>query len=149
MNTNKMASKLASESREEGKAGDRTESLRAMLMEQRRTLTSEIDELLAKHRRELLTQREQSVADTGDMSSLDEMGDQQLSLLEVRNRMRNQVDEALRRLDEGTYGLCEDCGRPIAPERLKAIPFARRCVECQRNAEVIEQIEKEPDREEI
>lgn len=77
------------------------------------------------------------------------MGDQQLSLLEVRNRMRNQVDDALRRLDEGAYGHCEDCGRPIAPERLRAVPFARRCVECERNAEVIEQIVKEPDREEI
>ena len=53
------------------------------------------------------------------------MGDQQLSLLEVRNRMRNQVDEALRLLDEGAHGLCEDCGRPIAPERLKVVPLAR------------------------
>jgi len=71
------------------------------------------------------------------------MRDQQLSLLEVRNRMRNQVDDALRLLDEGAHGLCEDCGRPIAPERLKVVPLARRCVECERNAEVIEQIEKE------
>ena len=149
MNTDKIASELEGKSRETGQAEDRTESLRGMLTEQRRTLTGEIDELLAAHRSELLIHGEQWVADTGDLSIQDAMGDQQLSFLEVRNQMRNQVDEALRRLEEGAYGLCEDCERPIAAERLKAVPFARRCVECQRNVEVIEQIEKEPDREEL
>jgi DnaK suppressor protein len=115
-----------------------------MLLERRQVFTREIDELLARHRTDQLLQREQSVADTGDRSLQDSTGEQQLSLLEARTRMRNQVDEALRRLDEGTYGICEDCGRPISPERLKAMPFARRCVECQRKAETIEQIEKQP-----
>jgi len=128
---------------------DRKESLRTMLLERRQVLTREIDDLIAKHRSDQLTQREQSVSDTGDLSLQDSTGEQQISILEVRNRMRNQIDEALRRLNEGTYGICEDCGRPITPERLKAVPFARRCVECQRKAEVIERIEKEPDREEV
>lgn len=128
---------------------DRKESLRTMLLERRNVLTREIDELLARHRTDQLIQREQSVADTGDMSLQDSTGEQQISILEVRNRMRNQINEALRRLNEGTYGICEDCGRHVSPERLKAVPFARRCVECQRKAEVIEQIEKQPDREEM
>lgn len=75
------------------------------------------------------------------------MGEQQISILEVRNRTRNQIDEALQRLDEGTYGICEDCGRPITSARLKAVSFARRCIECQETSEVIERIENEPDRE--
>ena len=120
-----------------------------MLLERRQELTRQIDELLARHRTEQLVQRDQSVADTGDMSLQDSTGEQQISILEVRTRMRNQIDEALHRLDEGAYGICEDCGRPISPERLKAVPFARRCVECQRQAEVIEEIEKEPDRKEV
>ena len=37
---------------------------------------------------------------------------------------------ALRRLDEGTYGICDSCGRAIPFERLEAIPYARRCVAC-------------------
>ncbi|MEB2362738.1 MAG: TraR/DksA family transcriptional regulator [Bryobacteraceae bacterium] len=41
------------------------------------------------------------------------------------------IDAALRRLDEGTFGKCEDCGRPIALKRLEAIPWASRCVPCQ------------------
>ena len=128
---------------------DRNASIKAMLLERRQALTREIDELLARHRSDQLLQREQSVADTGDMSLQDSTGEQQISILEVRNRMRNQIDDALHRLRDGTYGTCEDCGREISPERLKAMPFARRCVECQRTVETIEQIEKGPDREEI
>ena len=45
-----------------------------------------------------------------------------------------QVDAALARLDEGTYGACTSCGRPIAPERLEAIPWAALCIDCQRTA---------------
>ena len=40
------------------------------------------------------------------------------------------IEAALRRIDDGTYGRCEGCGRPIAPERLEAIPHARLCVAC-------------------
>ena len=132
---------------EDGAQNDRKESLRAMLLERRAVLTREIDDLIQRHRSDQLMQREQSVADTGDRSLQDSTGEQQISILEVRNGVRNQIDEALRRLNEGTYGFCEDCERPISPERLKAVPFARRCVECQRKAEVIEQIEKAPERE--
>jgi DnaK suppressor protein len=39
-----------------------------------------------------------------------------------------QIDAALGRIDDGTYGSCEICGKPIAPERLRAIPWATRCI---------------------
>ena len=39
---------------------------------------------------------------------------------------------ALDRLDDGTYGACLRCGRPIAPERLDALPWAAHCIDCQR-----------------
>lgn len=42
----------------------------------------------------------------------------------------DEMQEALRRLDEGAYGVCEGCARPIPYERLEAIPQTRRCVEC-------------------
>jgi hypothetical protein len=41
-----------------------------------------------------------------------------------------EVEGALRRLDDGTYGRCEGCGELIAPERLEALPATRRCVKC-------------------
>ena len=46
-----------------------------------------------------------------------------------------EIQEAFERIDEGTYGLCEKCERLIPKERLKAIPFARRCVKCQAQEE--------------
>ena len=54
-------------------------------------------------------------------------------------RDRNQqhlalVDAALAKLDAGTFGACETCGKPIAPERLEAIPWAANCIDCQRTA---------------
>jgi DnaK suppressor protein len=42
------------------------------------------------------------------------------------------VEAAILRLDDGTYGSCVRCGRPIAPERLDALPWAAHCIDCQR-----------------
>jgi DnaK suppressor protein len=50
-------------------------------------------------------------------------------------RTLQQVEEALSRFDNGEYGLCESCGDPIDPARLKALPHATRCLDCQRHAE--------------
>lgn len=47
----------------------------------------------------------------------------------------DEVEEALRRVDEGTYGLCVDCGEPIPDKRLAALPASARCMDCQRKAE--------------
>jgi RNA polymerase-binding protein DksA len=44
------------------------------------------------------------------------------------------IDKALRKIDEGTYGTCERCGRPIAPERLEALPYAELCIDCKRQS---------------
>ena len=42
-----------------------------------------------------------------------------------------RIDEALRKIDEGSYGTCDRCNGPINPERLRAIPYATLCIECQ------------------
>ncbi len=57
--------------------------------------------------------------------------------LALRDRSDQQlvlVDEALARLDDGTFGTCVRCGQPIATERLEALPWAARCIDCQRLA---------------
>lgn len=46
-----------------------------------------------------------------------------------------QVDAALQRLDEGTYGICARCGQEIAPDRLEALPYAIYCITCQSQVE--------------
>lgn len=46
-------------------------------------------------------------------------------------QVASDIDRALEKLEEGTYGTCDDCKKPIAPERLEALPWATRCVGCQ------------------
>ncbi len=55
-----------------------------------------------------------------------------LALRDRNTQHLAQVEDALRRLDEGTFGACVRCGRPIAAERLDAIPWAAHCIDCQR-----------------
>lgn len=58
-----------------------------------------------------------------------------LALHSNLKRSLQQVEEALERLDNGAYGVCESCGQPIDPARLEALPHAARCLDCQRRLE--------------
>lgn len=53
-----------------------------------------------------------------------------LALMSNLRQLIEQVQAALRRVDNGTYGICETCSQPISPERLQALPFATQCVRC-------------------
>jgi DnaK suppressor protein len=52
------------------------------------------------------------------------------ALLAAARKRIAEVDDALQRVDAGSYGVCERCGRPIPAERLEARPFARHCIAC-------------------
>ena len=56
-----------------------------------------------------------------------------LALREHNTQHLAAIDEALARLDEGTYGVCRECHRPIAAERLAVLPWAAMCIDCQRS----------------
>jgi DnaK suppressor protein len=73
-----------------------------------------------------------SAADAG--AGLTE-ADRVQAMLDVAFRQRSAVLGALKRLDEGTYGRCVDCARPVPEGRLEARPEADRCVQCQSKAE--------------
>ncbi len=55
----------------------------------------------------------------------------ELALHENARRLLEQVEAALQRFEEGTYGLCENCGAEIDPARLNALPYATLCIRCQ------------------
>ena len=57
------------------------------------------------------------------------------SLEDNAEQVLSAIDGALRRIEEGTYGICETCGRPISEERLEAIPYATQCIDCRRKGE--------------
>ena len=63
------------------------------------------------------------------------------SVLRIRDRERKlifKIEEALRRLDDGEYGICEECGEKIGIERLKARPVTTLCIECKSSQEIAE-----------
>lgn len=57
-----------------------------------------------------------------------------LSIAEGLIEIKNEIDEALDRITDGTYGACVSCGTPIPPERLEARPYARECVACKQKS---------------
>ena len=54
----------------------------------------------------------------------------QLKLKQTDAKILQAIEEALTRIDNGNYGICRDCGEPIAPARLNAIPWTRVCIKC-------------------
>jgi RNA polymerase-binding protein DksA len=68
--------------------------------------------------------------------------DDELAAITVERLARDLklIDRALADIDAGRYGTCVECEEPIAPKRLKALPFATRCVECQARSERLERV---------
>jgi DnaK suppressor protein len=121
----------------------RTDALRKILLERRQAVMKEIEGQIGERISDETHRRIDSAPDLGDQALLDSERGRDISIMEMRNRVRQQIDEALARLEEGTYGLCSDCGVEISEKRLLAVPFARRCVACQEKEEMLEKIEQE------
>jgi DnaK suppressor protein len=68
--------------------------------------------------------------DSADLSFLDLVESVGIKVDDIRNAKLAQLLAAERKLDEGTYGLCEICGREIGERRISALPFAIYCVQC-------------------
>jgi len=105
--------------------------MREQLGELKTKLLSEID---SEMRAEREGNKDEGM-DTYDLAS--EERDREINfILSDRERVKiKQIDDALDRLDEGTYGVCESCGLEIAEERLQAMPFTRLCRDCQQEQE--------------
>jgi RNA polymerase-binding protein DksA len=58
-----------------------------------------------------------------------------LGLASNERKLLYELDDALKKIEEGTFGVCEECKSPIAKTRLKAVPYARLCVKCQEKKE--------------
>lgn len=75
------------------------------------------------------------VQDAGDQAQSLSLETLKISLQDNEMAEYNMIGQALRMIDEGTYGMCIDCGQPIAEKRLKSYPNATRCLICQEGVE--------------
>ena len=127
-------------------SGNREDTLRKILLQKKEEVTLNLEEQMGHQFNEDLQKRIDHVLDTGDQTMLDMAEELDLSLLQMRNKNLKAIKDALHRLKEGTYGVCEGCGTEIPEKRLMVMPFTPYCVECQQKQEVLEKIEREEDR---
>jgi DnaK suppressor protein len=124
------AEKKVEEKKEPPKAAPLDE-IKVILLKRRGDLLKEILESRVRESDSL----KREIGDIYDEASIER--DRELSLL-LGDRDRQklyEIDEALKRIESGEYGICENCGEKIAPGRLKAHPFARLCINCKAEEE--------------
>jgi DnaK suppressor protein len=111
-----------------------------MLEDRRRELMSSVQEKMRDVRAD--GNKDRDVLDQGESSEVDIQEDIEFALIQMKSETLSKIDAALRRLDEGTYGNCFECGDEIAEARLRALPFAARCKDCEEARETAERRER-------
>jgi DnaK suppressor protein len=87
--------------------------------------------------------KQNEVLDAVESSEADIQEDIEFALIQMKSETLNKINDALVRLEHGTYGYCFDCGEEIAEKRLRALPFAVRCKDCEEAREVAEQRQRQ------
>jgi RNA polymerase-binding protein DksA len=113
---------------------DAQQEIRARLQSERERLQSEMDGLREGVNSETFQEDEGndtvSLHPADDASELFER-EKNLTVLNTLQTSLDDIDRALAKVDAGTYGVCDNCGRPIGEKRLEAMPSAAYCIECQ------------------
>ena len=114
-----------------------TDEFRTLLEQERERLTSAVGFLHDENPGTI----EEELGEVGSGGTDNHLGDTASAtfdreldqgLEEGAQQTLDEIAAALKRIDEGTYGICEVCGKPIGDERLRALPWARLCIEDQR-----------------
>jgi len=132
-----VKSKLHEESEEERKV-----ALRRSLVQKREEIVKEAKNEISKYIKGEARQLVDTALDNGDWSVIDLSEDISLRQLSTHRENLLKIDEAIRKINEGTYGICEDCGEEISEARLKVLPFATHCRDCQEIREQLEVVER-------
>jgi DnaK suppressor protein len=115
------------------------EHFRQRLIDERKSILDELDWVESNYIGS--SQRDSSGEVSGHTTHLADMGtdssEQEKAYLigDTRGELLEDIKEALDKLDDGSYGLCESCGKPINRERLEAVPYAKLCLECKTKEE--------------
>jgi DnaK suppressor protein len=118
----------------------RYQELKAMLEERRLELVRELHAKIRDVRAE--NTHEHNVLDEGEISDADIQEEIGFALIQMKSETLDRINTALRRISEGTYGICFECGDEIAEPRLRALPFAVRCKDCEESREVADRRER-------
>ena len=115
----------------------RYSDLKQMLDERRRQIQAEVQGKMRDVRAAGEGGKLNDVFDEADIQE-----DIEFALIQMKSETLNKINDALARLEQGDYGYCFDCGEEIAEKRLRALPFAVRCKDCEEAKENAEQRER-------
>src|SRR6476659_11440752 len=132
---------MATTTKTKGAAKNRYNELKKMLEDRRRELLNEVQGRIRDVRLE--GNKERDVLDQGESSEVDIQEDIEFALIQMKSETLNKIDAALRRLEDGSYGDCFECGEEISEARLRALPFAVRCKDCEEARESAEQRQRQ------
>ena len=116
------------------KQSGRYAELKGILEERRREILSEVHEKMRDVR--AVGASGEGVLDAAETSESDIQDEIELALIQMKSETLHKIEEALTRLDENTYGNCFECGDEISERRLRALPFAVRCKDCEEAREL-------------
>jgi len=131
---------MATTTKTKGAAKNRYNELKKMLEDRRRELLNEVQGRIRDVRLE--GNKDRDVLDQGESSEVDIQEDIEFALIQMKSETLTKIDAALRRLEDHTYGDCFECGDQISEARLRALPFAVRCKDCEEARETAEQRER-------
>jgi DnaK suppressor protein len=117
-------------------ATERHAELKKILEDRRREILSEVQEKMRDVR---AGGTSEGVLDAAETSEADIQDEIELALIQMKSETLHKIEEALKRLDEQSYGNCFECGDEISERRLRALPFAVRCKDCEEAREIAEQ----------
>jgi DnaK suppressor protein len=128
----------------ERKSGSRYNELKQMLDERRRQIHAEVQGKMRNVREEgTWGGKQNEVLDAVESSEADIQDEIEFALIQMKSETLNKINDALARLEQEDYGNCFDCGEEIAEKRLRALPFAVRCKDCEEAREVAQQRERQ------
>jgi len=108
----------------------------------KRLLNERIEELLSQANETVsgMTSHKENLPDPSDRATLESDRNFTLRIRDRERKLIGKIKEALERIEQGTYGVCEDCGEEISTERLKARPVTTLCIDCKKRQEIEEKV---------
>ena len=114
-----------------------TERFRKRLLDDRSRAQGALDYLHEENPGSMEDETQEIPSDNhpGDVATITLDREIDYTLEENEERLIAEIDAALQRIEDGTFGICASCGQPIGAERLEAVPYTTQCIDCKRKEE--------------
>ena len=117
---------------------EKLETFRTMLIQKINELLTEAGKTVSE-----MTNGKENFPDPNDRASLESDRNFELRIRDRERKLILKMQEAIKRIDDGTFGICEACGGPISEKRLMARPVTTDCIDCKTKQEKLEKLKGE------